>query len=178
MPTTNLQLEDCCSQAELAESIAGVILGDLPLGAVDGMTADRYDGLVAIAHALVAEGKLDRAETMFSALLAYVPEDPYLHLALGSIAIERRRYGEAVPHLQRSAECDPSALLARCYLFESLLHHEVDLVDSDETVLPQALQVLDEIRHLDPGAKSPLARRAEQVAELLGLGLVDGVMEV
>ncbi|MCB9466570.1 MAG: tetratricopeptide repeat protein [Candidatus Eisenbacteria bacterium] len=160
---------DCCTPTDFAEAIAGVALGDLSLAAFDGTTAEQYDGFVTIGQALVAEGKLDKAEPIFQGLLAYVPEDPYLHFALGAIEIQREDYEAAVPHLEAAVARDPDHLRAQCYLFEALLQVEVNLVGTDVTRLDEALQVLAAIHLIDPERKDPLTQRAFQIADYLGV---------
>lgn len=92
----------------------------------------KTESLRAQGNALIAEGKLDEAETCFRDALALQPDDTRLLVCLGYVLKEQNRFAEARIVLRRAANrgnTDPQAFEAH-YLLGEISEHQGDLDDA------------------------------------------------
>ncbi len=87
--------------------VEAFVAGYITLGDLEGITKPEQYEMAQVGHAHLVAGRLDKAETIFSGLMALDPFDPYFHLALGSIAQQQGKLEDAETSYTRALKYNP-----------------------------------------------------------------------
>ncbi|HEV8374732.1 MAG TPA: tetratricopeptide repeat protein, partial [Candidatus Polarisedimenticolia bacterium] len=99
------------------------------------------DGWVNIARSAIAEGNLDKAETMLAEALKRAPELARAHFFLGQVLKNRGRYDEALSHFRRAHDQYPR---------DRVVLNEMGRVLFLQEKHEQAVQTLRMVMKIDP----------------------------
>ncbi len=150
------------------------------------------DGRMALARARLERGEVDEAqELLVQAVKEAPPEDPWPHLLLGALLLERRDApDQALPFLQTAVSRQPRFVEARTKLAEALVdlgrHSEAEsqleaLVEADPNQHPRAwfnLAVLRGMRGDEDAARDAFRRAGELDPDLVQAHLQYGGLEL
>ena len=157
--------KDTCTVAELEDAIRGFVQGDLTLAQLEGFTAEEIYSMADVGHDMLQAGNLQAARSIFEGLRALNPNDPYFHVALGSIAQRSANYAEAIGHYRSSVKLYSQDAGAWTNLGESLLLRSCEQQDAGQAedataAFEEALDALARAIALDPDGDSGPGRRA------------------
>jgi len=114
--------------------------------------------LMQVGYLFYAEGKLDRAETVFNGIAALDPDNRYIHSALGALLARKGDNPAALEELNKGLEKNPNDIAA--YVNRGEVLFKMKRVDESARDFKKALD-------LDPQKKSPAANRARVI--LMGM---------
>lgn len=117
------------------------------------MFPDNDEIQTEILNAYVRAGQIDRAIDAYDARIAANPDDPLYRYNYGSLLLQSERYEEAVEHLARAAELDPTNANAHYNLGAAFQNQAADLQDEIET--------LEDNRAPQAEVDAAIARRTE-----------------
>jgi tetratricopeptide (TPR) repeat protein len=127
---------------------------------------------LALARALLDQGRFDEAEEAFDRVLEDEPDSPLAHLGLGRLACERDRPTAALPHLGRAA-ASPYTRKAACTLRLSVDQRQGNraAVDADLGLLatlpddaPAPAPLLEELSRCRVGKRGAINRATALLA--------------
>ena len=128
------------------------------------LTREELYELAGQGHHLYDAGEIDSAQEVFERLTALEPNDFFFHSALGAIYQHRGALERALAEYDRALALNERDIAARCNRAEVLL-----LQGKTEA----AIEDLERISELDPGARCSHTLRARNIALTL-LTLVNG----
>jgi Flp pilus assembly protein TadD len=137
------------------------------------INADQLAAGITIAHSCFTQGRFQDSEILLEGLITIQPDNPYLHLLLGSVLLQQGRLDESVISFDRVIEICPentSALTNR---------GEIHLKQGR---LKEAAADLERASALDEKGEDPFANRArlliEMTASLLKVAEENGIAAV
>jgi tetratricopeptide (TPR) repeat protein len=137
---------------------------------------------LALARALLDQGRFDGAEEAFRRVLEDEPDSPLAHLGLGRLACERDQLTTALPHLERAA-ASPLTRKAACTLRLQVEQRQGNraAADADLGLLaalpddrPAPAPLLEELSRCRVGKRGAISR----ATALLGQGVVAPALDV
>jgi tetratricopeptide (TPR) repeat protein len=145
--------------------VEAFVAGYITLGDLEGITKPEQYEMAQVGHAHLVAGRLDKAETIFSGLMALDPFDPYFHLVLGSIAQQHGKLEDAEACYTRALKYNPFS--ASTLANRGEVRVQCGKLESGAEDLIKAVE-------LDPGGKEQATLRAratllvlkEQLAKL------------
>lgn len=138
----------------LAEHILSFINGKISFAEFAGLSRKRLQRVAEMAHVKLQHGRVDEAHRIFQALLIIDSNNPYHHLALGSVFQKKKKDTEAVFHYTQCIEKNPKEVNAYVNRGEVYLRHRN---------FKKAAQDFRQAILLDPQGRNKYSNRARQM---------------
>lgn len=126
-----------------------------PLRANLGVPAKEFQAMGELGAMYYQRGQLEKARTIFTALVELDPESGAAHAALGGLLTRTEEFEAALSHLNRAVDLDPREIAP--YVNRAEIYIRQQQVEQAVANLKQAVA-------LDPEEKSPAANRARAMA--------------
>jgi tetratricopeptide (TPR) repeat protein len=138
--------------------VEAFLTGHITLGDLEGITKQEQYEMAKIGHSYLTTGRLDKAKTVFTGLLALDPFDAYFHTVLGSIAQQEGRLPEAEAHYGKALKINPFS--ATAYANRGEVRVQMGRLDEGAEDLINAIQK-------DPGGTEQATIRARSTLLVL-----------
>jgi len=138
----------------LAEHILDFINGKISFAEFAKLSRKRLQRVAEMAHVKLQHGRVDEAYRVFQALHLIDSNNPYHHLALGSVFQKKKKDTEAVYHYTECVEKNPKEINAYVNRGEIYLRHRN---------YKRAAQDFRQAILLDPQGRNKYANRARQL---------------
>jgi tetratricopeptide (TPR) repeat protein len=138
----------------ITEHILNFINGKISFAQFAKLSRKRLQRVSEMAYIKLQHGRVDEAHRIFQALLIIDANNPYHHLALGSVFQKKKKDTEAVYHYTQCIEKNPKEMNAYVNRGEVYLRHRN---------YRKAAQDFRQAILLDPEGRNKFANRARQL---------------
>jgi tetratricopeptide (TPR) repeat protein len=141
------------------ETARQLLTGEMPLGALFGVSKGQLAGMASFGHQLWRQGRRLEAQKIFRGIIALDERSYYGHAGMGLVAMSQEDLATAEQYLNKAFELEPSDASVAVNLGEVLLR---------QGKLEPAISALESASKLDPSGVNPGSARARAI--LIGIG--------